>query len=57
MSNAAAIDAAPEPRTRRRRRTREDVVERIRAAARELFAERGYSFATTKEIARLADVS
>ncbi|ABQ66736.1 TetR family transcriptional regulator [Rhizorhabdus wittichii DC-6] len=57
MSNAAAIDAAPEPRTRRRRRTREDVVERIRAAARELFAERGYAFATTKEIARLADVS
>jgi AcrR family transcriptional regulator len=33
------------------------VVERIREAARQLFAERGFAFATTKEIARLADVS
>ena len=49
--------ATAEPRTRRRRRTREDVVKRIRDAARRLFAERGYVFATTKEIARLADVS
>lgn len=30
---------------------------RIRHAARQLFAERGYAAATTKEIARLADVS
>lgn len=42
---------------RRRRRTREDVTERICDAARQLFAERGYHGATTREIARLADVS
>ena len=42
---------------RRRRRTREDVVQRIRDAARQLFAERGYGGTTTREIARLADVS
>lgn len=57
MSKADMIDDLPEIRPRRRRRTREDVVERIRAAARQLFAERGYALATTKEIARLADVS
>lgn len=33
------------------------MTERIHRAARELFAERGYQGATTKEIARLADVS
>ena len=42
---------------RRRRRSREDVAGRIVDAARRLFAERGYSATTTKEIARLADVS
>lgn len=54
---AETIDTPPEARARRRRRTREDVVDRIREAARQLFAERGYTLATTKEIARLADVS
>jgi AcrR family transcriptional regulator len=54
---AGSTPALAEPRTRRRRRTREDVAERIRQAARQLFAERGYNAATTKEIARLADVS
>lgn len=44
-------------KTRRRRRTREDVVQRIHDGARQLFAERGYGSTTTKEIARLADVS
>jgi len=43
--------------TRRRRRTREDVEKRIVDAARQLFTERGYGATTTKEIARLADVS
>ncbi|MDF8334908.1 TetR/AcrR family transcriptional regulator [Novosphingobium cyanobacteriorum] len=47
---------AAEP-AKRRRRTRADVTDRIHTAARELFAERGYQGATTKEIARLADVS
>jgi len=42
---------------RRRRRTREDVLQRIREAARQLFAERGYASSTTREIAQLADVS
>lgn len=42
---------------RRRRRTRDDVEQRIRNAARQLFAQRGYGGATTREIARLADVS
>jgi len=45
------------PRQRRKRRTREDVAERIREAARTLFAERGYAATTTREIARLADAS
>lgn len=56
MTETATIEPS-EPRPRRRRRTREAVTERIRDAARQLFAERGYAFATTKEIARLADVS
>ncbi|MDO7833473.1 TetR/AcrR family transcriptional regulator [Sphingobium sp. HBC34] len=42
---------------RRRRRTREDVTGRICDAACQLFAERGYHGATTREIARVADVS
>lgn len=42
---------------RRRRRSREDIEDRIREAARTLFAERGYMSTTTKEIARVADVS
>ena len=41
----------------RRRRTREDVTARIRDAACALFAERGYHFATTREIANRAAVS
>lgn len=46
-----------EKRPRRKRRTREDVIDRICDAARTLFAERGYAGTTTKEIAKLADVS
>lgn len=54
----AVMTIAEEPkRQRRKRRTREDVAERIREAARLLFAERGYAATTTKEIARVADVS
>lgn len=45
------------PRSRRRRRTRDDVLALIREAARELFARRGYAATTTREIARAADVS
>ena len=45
------------PSGRRRRRTREDVLALIRESARELFAQRGYAATTTREIARLADVS
>lgn len=55
-----AITATPgeeQPKTRRRRRTREDVTRRISEAAQQLFSERGYDAATTREIARLADVS
>lgn len=53
----SAEQTADQPKTRRRRRTREDVDQRICAAARQLFAERGYGSTTTREIARLADVS
>ena len=45
------------PRQRRLRRTRKDVLQRICEAARQLFAERGYGSTTTREIARVADVS
>lgn len=49
---------APEPDTpTRSRRSREEVAERLREAARALFAERGYAGTTTKEIARRAEVS
>lgn len=54
---SASADAGGSARPKRRRRSREDVTERIKDAARQLFAERGYAGATTKEIARLADVS
>src|SRR5690349_19154292 len=52
-----ATVAEDQPKSRRRRRTREDVTQRICDAARQLFAERGYGSTTTREIARLADVS
>jgi AcrR family transcriptional regulator len=41
----------------RSRRSREEVAELLREAARSLFAERGYAGTTTKEIARRAGVS
>jgi AcrR family transcriptional regulator len=44
-------------RKRRKRRSRDDVEGRLIAVARELFAERGYAAVTTREIARMADVS
>lgn len=59
--NATAADTSDDGRKpdmgRRRRRSREDVEQRICVAARQLFAQRGYHGATTREIARLADVS
>lgn len=58
---AAAVPPAPKadpaPRTRRRRRTRAEVEQRIISVAREMFCQRGYAAATTREIARVADVS
>lgn len=57
IEQIAAVPASRTERVRRRRRTREDVIQRIRDAACHLFAERGYAATTTKEIARLADVS
>jgi AcrR family transcriptional regulator len=51
------LKADPVEPARRRRRTRADVTGRICEAARQLFAERGYHGTTTREIARLADVS
>lgn len=56
-ASGGAMVESPAKRPRRRRRTREDVVERIREAARMLFAERGYHGTATREIARVADVS
>ncbi|SKB79052.1 TetR/AcrR family transcriptional regulator [Sphingopyxis flava] len=47
----------PPGNVRRRRRTRENVEERICDAARQVFAERGYHGATTRGIASVADVS
>lgn len=52
-----ATTSEEQPRVKRRRRTREDVTQRLCDAARQLFAERGYGSTTTREIARLADVS
>lgn len=49
-------DTAPKP-IRRRRRTQAEVRQRILDAAHEQFAERGFHAATTREIARQADVS
>lgn len=46
-----------EPRTRRRRRTQAEVMQRIVDAARAQFSERGYAATTTRDIARAADVS
>lgn len=42
---------------RRRRRSRDDIANRITEAARQLFATRGHHGTTTREIARVADVS
>lgn len=53
----AATITDDQPKARRRRRTREDVIQRICDAAGKLFAERGYGSTTTREIARMADVS
>ncbi|GAC1571966.1 MAG: hypothetical protein NVS3B5_00530 [Sphingomicrobium sp.] len=54
LNPAAASESDIPPRTRR---SREEVTERLREAARTLFAERGYAGTTTKEIARRAAVS
>lgn len=55
--NGTAGAASATPKGRRKRRTREEVAERIEAAGRQLFAKHGYAATTTREIARLADVS
>src|SRR6476660_10590342 len=47
-------DAMPGLRPRERHKV--DKLKRIKAAARELFLEQGYDSATTREIARRADV-
>jgi AcrR family transcriptional regulator len=52
---ALSEDLAEQPK--RRRRSREEVYGRIIAVARELFAQRGYAATTTRDIARIADVS
>ncbi|WP_245798805.1 TetR/AcrR family transcriptional regulator [Sphingopyxis flava] len=57
IAKSAGIGQENTNGVRRRRRSREVVAERICTAARQLFAERGYHGATTREIARLADVS
>lgn len=58
MATRHQLDSEPSsPKPRRRRRTRQDVEGRIIAVARDLFAERGYAASTTREIARIADVS
>src|SRR5215472_18786691 len=44
------------PGLRPRERNKLDKLKRIKAAARELFLEQGYDSATTREIARRADV-
>jgi AcrR family transcriptional regulator len=56
MNRAARAEDTP-ARARRARRTRENVDGCIRAAARRLFADRGYAATTTREIAQVADVS
>ena len=55
---AYSVEAEQPPKAhRRRRRTRQDVLSRISESAQQLFGERGYAAATTKEVAQLADVS
>ncbi|WP_052223717.1 TetR/AcrR family transcriptional regulator [Novosphingobium malaysiense] len=56
-NSKATKPASGEGQPRRRRRTREDVEANLRKAALELFAERGFSATTTREIAACAKVS
>ncbi|MFV3075520.1 TetR/AcrR family transcriptional regulator [Niveispirillum fermenti] len=56
MSETDAPGAPARP-PRRRRRSQQEIITRILAAAQQQFNEHGYSAATTKEIARQADVS
>lgn len=55
MTGQASPGASAAPP--RNRRSRDEVAGRLREAARELFAERGYAGAATKEIARRAEAS
>jgi AcrR family transcriptional regulator len=69
MQSPVPVSKLPEPDTAsplakrengkppRQRRTREDVIARIRDAAAALFAEKGYAGTTTREIAERAAVS
>jgi AcrR family transcriptional regulator len=56
MSAALPDEEAPEPPKRRRRRSSAAVRELVSAAARDLFAKRGYAVTTTRDIALEAGV-
>lgn len=56
MRREAAVSTEASGRTARSRRTGDEVRAQLLAAARDVFAERGYAGASTKEIARRAGV-
>jgi TetR/AcrR family transcriptional regulator, cholesterol catabolism regulator len=55
--SATRVVGATSPRPSRRERNKQDKLQRIKKAAAELFAKRGFAKATTAEIAERADVS
>jgi len=57
LDKAAPGQGPQDAKPPRQRRSREDVIARIRDAAAALFAEKGYDGATTREIAKRAAVS
>ncbi len=57
MSNRPRAKKVKSVAIKRKRRSKDDIVVNIREAAQQLFAERGYAATTTREIARVADVS
>ncbi|MFC3174556.1 TetR/AcrR family transcriptional regulator [Novosphingobium bradum] len=57
MGTVGEMTKTEAPRRRRPRRSQAEILEKIRAAALQLFADRGYAGTTTQEIARVADVS
>lgn len=54
---SAGLHGNPNPAPGRRERRKQEVRERILAAARELFAKQGFEATTVDEIARVADVA